>query len=753
MAARQKAVVKSTFESWDLDGNGTISKDELTKVLKKLGNFTELQVDAIITEADTNGNGMIEFDEFINWLLKPQRNMGGAALLSGCDLCLRATAPLADHREPTTVDGDEASWKFAGDFAAAGPVCLVKPAKIDLDYTIAIWVKLVEAGSGQWNPLVGDSLDAWAFSIGISSTGCIGIRDPRNGDAFEKCLQHEALPVDKWILLVARGMCGGKDADGKWVPALATTQKGETEFLVAHDVDVFRQLGSVEAVGSGHVVGEFGGYGGKVAEIASMAVWNRVLADEELRELFIWDSVRFACVDDDEYKWLRLNRRKAEERSEEENEELENRLSKFTGNARSTVLEVSDLKIVDSDLPLVVDALTRGFDRAHSLVASGNYITEDGVNEYLVPFLASVGATFRLDLRNNPDLGVAVEAPLIRVLSSLPKEWGCSVDARGTKLRGTGLTKLLNQGPWTDNAAMDMAKQRDKVKEMCDEHEGKQAEIVNRWKEEFDDNPPPIEDETLGGESTPFPKFPAGDKEKLKTMRAHLSIAAHKLYDHQQGPKNTWARYLREGASKDSDCPPLCGSAQIMAHLSYHSCSQQPREPDDYGLRLRPKGENLTGPLVAELADDSAEGKAEKMGLHYAVECGKVTIKSASGKGYGSGSLTLELQNATDQPLNIIVPAGAVFEQTRWVHRHNLLVGRTLQVQLEAGETKELKIGAYSMNQQCSSSSDDPMQLTSLLFENKEVLESQAKVWTHFEETFTKHMEEAGFGGKKKGKK
>jgi hypothetical protein len=749
MAARQTAVVRSTFQAWDLDNNGHISKDELVKVLKKLGNFTEAQVEMIILEADTNGDGVISYDEFVNWLMKPQRNMGGAALLSAADLCLRATAPLAGHREPSApADGEEASWKFT---EGEGPVCLVNPALIDLEYTIAIWVKLQEAGSGQWSPLVGDSLNEWGFSIGFSPTGCLGVRDPRTGDTEGNCIGAASLPVDRWILVVARGMCGSW-VDGQWTSAPAATSKGETEFLVAYDMEVFRELGTTEAVGSGLVVGEFGGVGGRVAEIASMSVWSRVLADEELRGLFIWDAVRFGCVTEEEAKWLRLNRRKTETRSNEECEELEKRLTKFT-DGRSTVLDVSELKILDSDLPAVVEALNRGFDRANALVASGNYITEDGVDAYLVPFLANVGASFRLDLRSNPDISEAIGDTFTKVLASLPKEWGCSVDARGTRLSGKSLAKLMNQGPWTDNAAMDMAKERERVKEMCDEHDANQAELVKRWADELDDSPPPTEDEVLGGEAAPFPKFPLGEKEKLKNMRAHLSIACHKLYDHEQGGKNTWARYLRDDASKDSGCPPSCGSGQVMAHLSYLSCSLQPRPPEDYGLRLRQKGENLTG---AAWTDDSGKaGVLEKFGLHFAVESGKVKIVAASAKGYGSGALTLELQNTQDQPLIVVLPAGTLFEQTRWTHRHNLLVGRPVQVQLETGETKELKVGVYSLNEKCSNSTDDPMYLTSLLFDKKEVLESQAKVWTCFEELFQKHMEEAGLKGgksKKKGK-
>ena len=61
---------------------------------------------------------------------------------------------------------------------------------------------------------------------------------------------------------------------------------------------------------------------GKGTLVGLVAVVPPALIFRELRELFIWDSVRFGCVSEDEAKWLRLNRRKTEERSEEETNPL-----------------------------------------------------------------------------------------------------------------------------------------------------------------------------------------------------------------------------------------------------------------------------------------------------------------------------------------------------------------------------------------------------------------------------------------------
>lgn len=50
---------------FDADGNGVIDRSELRKVMSSLNeNLTEEELDAMIKEADANGDGQISFDEF-----------------------------------------------------------------------------------------------------------------------------------------------------------------------------------------------------------------------------------------------------------------------------------------------------------------------------------------------------------------------------------------------------------------------------------------------------------------------------------------------------------------------------------------------------------------------------------------------------------------------------------------------------------------------------------------------------------------
>jgi calmodulin len=50
---------------FDVDGNGLIDRDELRKVMSSLNEtLSEEELDAMIKEADANGDGQISFEEF-----------------------------------------------------------------------------------------------------------------------------------------------------------------------------------------------------------------------------------------------------------------------------------------------------------------------------------------------------------------------------------------------------------------------------------------------------------------------------------------------------------------------------------------------------------------------------------------------------------------------------------------------------------------------------------------------------------------
>mmetsp|Transcript_25911 Transcript_25911/g.55467 ORF Transcript_25911/g.55467 Transcript_25911/m.55467 type:complete len:150 (+) Transcript_25911:137-586(+) len=71
----QIAEFKQAFSLFDKDGDGTIDSEELGTVLRSLGNQpTEEEVEDMIREADKDGNGIIDFAEFIEMMPLQERD-------------------------------------------------------------------------------------------------------------------------------------------------------------------------------------------------------------------------------------------------------------------------------------------------------------------------------------------------------------------------------------------------------------------------------------------------------------------------------------------------------------------------------------------------------------------------------------------------------------------------------------------------------------------------------------------------------
>eukprot|EP00800_Vazella_pourtalesii_P023883 TRINITY_DN992_c0_g2_i1.p1 TRINITY_DN992_c0_g2~~TRINITY_DN992_c0_g2_i1.p1 ORF type:complete len:114 (-),score=43.80 TRINITY_DN992_c0_g2_i1:90-431(-) len=65
MHVDEDAELKQAFNVFDKDGNGKISKDELRDVMKSLGEtMLESELDEMMREADSNGDGEVDFEEF-----------------------------------------------------------------------------------------------------------------------------------------------------------------------------------------------------------------------------------------------------------------------------------------------------------------------------------------------------------------------------------------------------------------------------------------------------------------------------------------------------------------------------------------------------------------------------------------------------------------------------------------------------------------------------------------------------------------
>ena len=69
LTEEQIADCKEAFSLFDKDGDGSISCDELRTVMTSLGeNPTTMELEEMIQEVDSDGNGQIEFSEFLTMM-------------------------------------------------------------------------------------------------------------------------------------------------------------------------------------------------------------------------------------------------------------------------------------------------------------------------------------------------------------------------------------------------------------------------------------------------------------------------------------------------------------------------------------------------------------------------------------------------------------------------------------------------------------------------------------------------------------
>lgn len=66
---KEKADRDRIFKKFDLNGDGQISATELADCLKALGNVSEEEVKNMMAEIDTDGDGYISYEEYINFAL------------------------------------------------------------------------------------------------------------------------------------------------------------------------------------------------------------------------------------------------------------------------------------------------------------------------------------------------------------------------------------------------------------------------------------------------------------------------------------------------------------------------------------------------------------------------------------------------------------------------------------------------------------------------------------------------------------
>ena len=75
VSAELKAEYKQTFDMFDTDQSGRISSAELGQVMEQLGqNPTEADLHAMVSEVDADGDGEINFEEFLMMMAKKENS-------------------------------------------------------------------------------------------------------------------------------------------------------------------------------------------------------------------------------------------------------------------------------------------------------------------------------------------------------------------------------------------------------------------------------------------------------------------------------------------------------------------------------------------------------------------------------------------------------------------------------------------------------------------------------------------------------
>eukprot|EP01101_Sappina_pedata_P009203 TRINITY_DN52_c0_g2_i1.p2 TRINITY_DN52_c0_g2~~TRINITY_DN52_c0_g2_i1.p2 ORF type:complete len:161 (-),score=90.22 TRINITY_DN52_c0_g2_i1:99-554(-) len=71
----QVAEFKEAFSLFDKDGDGSITAKELGTVMRRLGqNPTDEELNAMVNDVDTDGNGSIDFEEFLEMMIRQTKS-------------------------------------------------------------------------------------------------------------------------------------------------------------------------------------------------------------------------------------------------------------------------------------------------------------------------------------------------------------------------------------------------------------------------------------------------------------------------------------------------------------------------------------------------------------------------------------------------------------------------------------------------------------------------------------------------------
>lgn len=80
-----QAQLRAVFNEFDADGSGSVDTAEIQAMTAKLAmTFSTEEIEAMVRDADSNGNGVLEFDEFEQVI---KAHLGKGASANGLGAC------------------------------------------------------------------------------------------------------------------------------------------------------------------------------------------------------------------------------------------------------------------------------------------------------------------------------------------------------------------------------------------------------------------------------------------------------------------------------------------------------------------------------------------------------------------------------------------------------------------------------------------------------------------------------------------
>eukprot|EP00929_Paragymnodinium_shiwhaense_P013930 TRINITY_DN12177_c0_g2_i1.p1 TRINITY_DN12177_c0_g2~~TRINITY_DN12177_c0_g2_i1.p1 ORF type:complete len:608 (+),score=105.24 TRINITY_DN12177_c0_g2_i1:190-2013(+) len=78
--ASEEDKLKKLFKTYDKDGNGSLSKEEMAVIFRKTsGEWADDDLDYMFAKVDKDGNGVIDYNEFVAWLMEEDSDYEGEA--------------------------------------------------------------------------------------------------------------------------------------------------------------------------------------------------------------------------------------------------------------------------------------------------------------------------------------------------------------------------------------------------------------------------------------------------------------------------------------------------------------------------------------------------------------------------------------------------------------------------------------------------------------------------------------------------